>query len=399
MTLKYQVSKYKSSTLKMVKVKLTTLKTQTLSVLIQFMSWIVPKKKGLIVFRQLHNSKQFTGNIKALMIYMTNNHPEFQPVLISKNQQLLKEAKDLKLKVEYNRITTIKLLLRAQHIVLDVPDPMLASGRFSIIQVWHGTGFKNIGILHNPKNEDQKAYAKRQQKHHQNDKIIVTTSSADAKKKARSFGTKNTVITGLPRNDIFFSQKSSIGKIKTKYSLSSYDKIISYTPTFRDYETAPPFSEDAWQGLNEILKKQNKVFIVKKHPWDTLIKVPNNHSNILDLSDKIEDVQELLLITDLLISDYSSIVTDFAITGKPILFYMYDFELYKKGRSIYYDLEKIFPKPFAFNQVELLAMLTDLSWKNSPMYINSYSEFQKTFHCYKDGNSCKRLVEEIKKLN
>src|SRR5690625_304182 len=383
----------------MVKVKLTTLKTQALSVLIQLMSWVVPKKKGLIVFRQLHNPNQFTGNIKALMLCMAENFPEFQPILISHNLKLLKEAEKLNIKVEQSRLPTIKLLLRAQHIVLDVPDPMLSSGRFSIIQAWHGTGFKNIGILHNPKNEDQKAYAKRQQKHHQNDKIIVTTSSADAKKKARSFGTNNTVITGLPRNDIFFSQKSSIGKIKTKYSLSSYDKIISYTPTYRDYETAPPFSEDAWQRLNEILKKQNKVFVVKKHPWDTLIKVPNNHSNILDLSDKIEDVQELLLITDLLISDYSSIVTDFAITGKPILFYMYDFELYKKGRSIYYDLEKILPKPFAYNEEDLLSKLLDQSWMDSHEYTKSYSNFQETFHFHKDGESCRRVIKEIKKLN
>ncbi|HLS30454.1 MAG TPA: CDP-glycerol glycerophosphotransferase family protein, partial [Flavobacteriaceae bacterium] len=367
--------------------------------LIQLISWLVPKKKGLIVFKQFHNPNQFTGNIKALILYITDNHPEYEAVLVSQNKAIIKEASKYDIKIESNHNSILKLLLRAQFIVLDVANPMLSSGRFNIIQVWHGSGFKNIGALHKSTNPNRGRFTNHTKKDHQNDRVVVTTSKADAKKKKLSFGTNNNAITGLPRNDIFFSPKNSNNKIKKVYSLQFYDKIISYTPTFRDYETFPPFTEKNWQELNEILKVQNYVFVVKKHPWDSLISVPSNYSNIIDLSNTIKDVQELLLITDILISDYSSIVTDFAITGKPMLFYMYDFELYKKDRSIYYDLPTILPKPIVYDSKDFLSKIKNLSWLNSNEYLDSYAKFQEMFHRYKDGNSCMRVVEEIKKLN
>src|SRR5699024_3966255 len=111
----------------------------------------------------------------------------------------------------------------------------------------------------------------------------------------------------------------------------------TYAPTFRDFETAPPCSPGFWKKLNEYLVANNEFFVVTKHPLDLYLKIPGHYSNIDDWSEKIDDVQNLLLITDLLISDYSSIVTDFVLTGRPILTYAYDFEVFKqKCRSIYY---------------------------------------------------------------
>src|SRR5699024_10867868 len=129
------------------------------------------------------------------------------------------------------------------------------------------------------------------------------------------------------------------------------------------------------------------------------LKIPGHYSNIDDWSEKIDDVQNLLLITDLLISDYSSIVTDFVLTGRPILTYAYDFEVFKqKCRSIYYDLNVILPRPLVKEEEELLEKIKDRHWCSSPQVKSSYENFRKTFHSYLDGDSGRRVMEAILNL-
>lgn len=130
--------------------------------------------------------------------------------------------------------------------------------------------------------------------------------------------------------------------------LETYSRIISYAPTFRDFETTEPFFESFWRSLQDFLDRTNQVFIFKTHPEDRNLKVLSNFKNIKDLSHIVDDPRELLLISDLSIS--SSLTTDFTLTGKPTLIYAYDFEGYKNNcRSIYYDLEEIISKPFVTN--------------------------------------------------
>src|SRR5699024_4605719 len=144
----------------------------------------------------------------------------------------------------------------------------------------------------------------------------------------------------------------------------------------------------------------NAVFVVKKHPWDRHLKVPQNLKNIIDLTHEIADVQELLVITDSLITDYSGIMTDFAITGRPILLYTYDLEEYLANcRTFYYDIKEILPKPFIYEEKELLDKIKDSAWQQDPEVQESYKKFQQKFHQYLDGNSSKRVMEEIKKLS
>ena len=70
-----------------------------------------------------------------------------------------------------------------------------------------------------------------------------------------------------------------------------------------------------------------------------------------------------MIITDLLISDYSGIITDFVITDKPVILYMYDFQLYLENcRSMYFDLEEILPKPFVFKEEDLLEKIINSDW-------------------------------------
>lgn len=380
----------------MKKIKALFIKTYFKSII--FLSYIIPKKKGLLVFIPRHNIKYFSGNIKSLIVYAHKNCRSFESILLAPNQNFYLAAKEENLNVYYKRLPTFWYLLRAEHIITNASIGYTAGGNFSIIQLWHGTGFKNVGLLNeNSLNEKTQIRLKKQYKNYQ---FVVATSEEDAIRKNDSFSPAKAKITGSPRNDIFFSEKIDNENIKERFNIGLDQKIITYAPTFRDFETSPPFTNNFWDELNNELVNQNIIFIIKKHPLDKYLSVPDYFSNIKDLSKTVGDVQELLVITDFLISDYSGIIADFAITNRPILLYMYDLETYKeKCRDFYYNIEEILPKPFIYNQVDLLNRIKDMRWMNEESYIESYSQYKNKFHKYLDGNSSKRVMDEIKKLN
>jgi len=365
----------------------------------RFLSYIIPKKKGLIVFQQWHNSKQFSGNIKSLILYANQNINSDKIKLLTASQNIKQEAIKNNINISIGFFNNFWNLIRAEFVVIDASVSQYYNWNLKFIQLWHGTGFKNIGLLNENNIKKEKFYHKLE-KHYKNYELVVATSQDDKERKEDSFNLKKVQITGSPRNDLFFQDKDFNEAIKKKLQIQNYNKIISYTPTFRDFKTIKPFSDKFWFNLNMELKVTNTLFIVKKHPWDQHLNVPKNLKYIKDMTAEISDVQELLIISDILISDYSGIITDFSITKRPILLYMYDFEKYTKtNRSFYYDLEEILPKPFVYNEEDLMDKIKNLSWIDDAEYQKSYKKFRNRFHKYLDGNSSHRVLEAIKKLS
>src|SRR5699024_2288495 len=176
--------------------------------------------------------------------------------------------------------------------------------------------------------------------------------------------------------------------------------IIAYAPTFRDHPTQPPFSDSFYKELQHYLQKTNGILVIKKHPVDKFLKLNKEYPNIKDLSANISDIQDLLVVADLLISDYSSVSTDFSLTGRPILIYAYDLQAYIENcRTLYYDLEAVLPQPFVKEERELLDKIRNLEWVEQLEIKESYTRFRNSFHKYTDGKSSQRVVQEIKKLS
>ena len=371
----------------------------TIAILAPILSRIIPKRKNYFVFIPTHDRKNIlTGNSLALLQYIRNNHSEIQCDLILINEKdviIPEEEKGLVVKRKF--LSVYWSILRAQHLILDtvIFNPIIVYGQYSIILLWHGTGFKNVALL----TEHSENYISIVKKLANQLRFIAATSEANVNKKNGSFQVEKAIATGYPRNDIFFQEKNDLKKLREKYNVENYDKVITYAPTFRDSLTIIPFSDKFWKRLNDYLIENNEVFIVKKHPWDIYLKVPDNYANVKDYSESITDPQELLLITDLLISDYSSIITDFVITNKPVILYMYDLKLYLEScRSMYYDLEGILPRPFVYSEEDLLEKITNSDWTKDKEYKKSYNAFKNQFHKYLDGESSKRVTEEILKL-
>jgi CDP-glycerol glycerophosphotransferase len=361
-----------------------------------YLTYLIPKKKGLVLFYPTHNKKGFSGNLKSFFLYLNrcDDCADYKAVWCTNNERTFTLVRSMGFSVIKNLFLIHYYLLRAEHIIQDSSHMMLV-GNLSIIQLWHGNGFKNSALLDGSNPPKKRRHLKRAYKQYA---FIAASSPEHRDLMINSFENERVRIVGSPKNDVFYEDPTLAGQLKLEYALSNFDKVYAYTPTFRDTGGFEPFNPLFWENLNRYMLDNNAAFVVKKHPWDETLVIPSHYPNILDLTEEFSDVQELLLLTDVLISDYSAIVTDFAITGKPIIYYFHDYNNYTDIRSFYYDLMEVLPGPFIYNPEDLLEHIEDLSWFEEPEYQQKFQKFLATFHTYMDGNSSRRVFEEMQKL-
>jgi CDP-glycerol glycerophosphotransferase (TagB/SpsB family) len=368
-----------------------------LSILLGIFSYIVPKKKNLIAFLPWHDPWKFKGNVKNLFIYIFDYSNKFETVWITKDKNTIKNLNALNYPVTVNKFSIFWNLLRARNIVIDGTINWLSFGRFKFIQLWHGTGFKHVGLLNQHLSGINYVI---NENHYAKYSLIIATSEIDKEFMRDSFNNDNVKITGTPRVDEFLIKFRFKNRFKENFQLAQFNNIILYAPTFRDVGEFNPFSRNFLEQLHEWLLDNNYLFLLKRHPYESKSKIiKNKYSNIRDITLNGFDNHELLSITDVLISDYSSIPTDFVLCEKPVIFYTYDYLDYLKNcRSFYYNLKEILPGPFVENEEELLDYMKNLEWFNDEQYQLKYQKFINNFHKYTDGESCKRILSEINSL-
>lgn len=202
---------------------------------------------------------------------------------------------------------------------------------------------------------------------------------------------------GHPRNDIFFvsEQQKNILKqeICKKLNIMNDSLIILYAPTFRDDGDLECFDLD-FQKIQQIFSTKYKkkcAILLRLHPAIPTEVMQNVDSkNVINVS-QYPDIQELLLSTDILISDYSSCMFDFMLTKRPVFIYAKDIEKYNFSRGFYYPLEQT-PFPIAKNIDELFKNVNEF---DSTKYILEIDKFLQEKECIDDGNASKRCVEII----
>ncbi|MDP3974427.1 MAG: CDP-glycerol glycerophosphotransferase family protein, partial [bacterium] len=126
----------------------------------------------------------------------------------------------------------------------------------------------------------------------------------------------------------------------------------------------------------------------------------SNLKNILDITYGADDIQEILIHTDILVVDYSSLIFDFALSKKSIIFYPFDYMDYiAHSRNMYFDYYKEMPGPFANNEKELLSLIeAEDVWSKEKDYKKKYEEFNGRFNKYQDGKSSGRLYKLLNSL-
>ena len=188
--------------------------------------------------------------------------------------------------------------------------------------------------------------------------------------------------------------------IKQKLGIESNKKIILYAPTFRDDEIN--------KAKKHIINLKLDLPRLKESIGDEYILILRPHiiiSNALNLSESLNDfvvdgtkypeISDLYLITDICITDYSSVMFDFANTKKPLLFFTYDLEFYKnKLRGFYFDFEKEAPGPLIKTNDGLIEAIKNIT-NVQEEYDDKYQVFYNRFCTFEKGIASKTIVDKF----
>lgn len=205
---------------------------------------------------------------------------------------------------------------------------------------------------------------------------------------------------GYPRNDVLQPPLVDEVRARTRAALGLYDDetVVLYAPTFRDRmfddRSVPLQLALDLPGLVAQLGPRVRV-LTRVHYFMTdrleRLEVPG----VLDVSWH-PDMAELYAAADVLVTDYSSSMFDFAVTGKPLVFYTYDLESYRDvDRGFYFELEPVSPGPVVRTQDELAAALNDLPGVERA-YAERYRTFRQTYCVLDDGQATRRVGRFVK---
>lgn len=200
---------------------------------------------------------------------------------------------------------------------------------------------------------------------------------------------------GLPRNDIFFHYTpDDIQDIKKKVGIPDGVKIVLYGPTFRNEPSNEPYAIDTERILQTLEQKTGDkwIFLFRAHPNFVWYGKP-----AFEYSDKVMDVtnypdmQDLLLISDVLISDYSSAMFDFNLMHRPVFLFTKDIEAYQKMRGLKDWYFKV-PFPFCHNNDELASAISNYDEQE---YHKKCEEFDKFYGNLETGTAAKQIVDRL----
>lgn len=305
-----------------------------------------------------------------------------------------------------NLIDMIKLYWdfgNAKNIVLDDYYNPLYGANFNkninVIQVWHACGaFKKFGFSALDCLDSNTLEFERKAHLHYTHVLASSKNIVNEYSEAFGIDKKKVLPIGVPRTDAFFDEDYKacvINNIKSKYQCLDGKKIILYAPTFRispDRKkiTDIRFDMKYWYENTD----ENTVLILKTHPSVSKgVSIPNKYADrILDLS-KLEKIEDLLIVADVLISDYSSLVFEFALMEKPIIFYAYDLEDYINERDFYYEYKEFIPGELVKTTQDIVKLI-----KEDKYDIDKIKIFRNKFFDEFDGKSCERFCKEFLKL-
>ena len=203
---------------------------------------------------------------------------------------------------------------------------------------------------------------------------------------------------GLPRNDIFFHYTSEdVQSIKKKAGIPDGVKVVLYGPTFRNEPSNEPYAIDTERVLQTLEQKTGDkwIFLFRAHPNFVWYGKP-----AFEYSDKVMDVtnypdmQDLLLISDVLISDYSSAMFDFNLMHRPVFLFTKDIEAYQKMRGLKDWYFKV-PFPFCHNNDELVSAIANYKEQE---YRQKCAEFDKFYGNLETGTAAKQIVDRLQKI-
>lgn len=263
------------------------------------------------------------------------------------------------------------------------------------IQTWHGA----IGLKRLDTNKE-KLWIKQTKENASITDYCISNSKFEDDLYRNTFWKTSEILTyGHARNDILFSQNEELKKqIFSQYSIPENAKIAMYAPTFRDDKGIKYYDIDFCALKNTLTEKFGGEWYIlsKLHPR-LLRQIHQFKSTMPDFvidATEYDDIQELMLVTDVGITDYSSWICEFLFTGRIGFLYGSDLKSYNKERGLLFPLEE-FPCPLATNNEELIKNIKNFNFDD---YTQKVTTFLNEKGAVDDGNASKRIVDKLIEL-
>ena len=356
------------------------------------------KVKNIWIFGAEHG-QAYIDNSKYFFEYVRHEHKEINAFWLTQSKSVYDDLQSKGVPVINNfSLKGIYLSAVAKFIIFSTSQNdllfIIPKKNRKIINLWHGMPMKKIVYDYEPhkyesaslKNKLWIKFVAGFQLNQVN--FNFSTSIFFSKILESAFDNKNIFITGQPRTDAFFQWDAK--EIRRKLGFTLEDKIVTYMPTHRAYGKGEinPFIFHQNNGAIEYFEKNNYKIVWKFHK--NMLHAHQNNKNIsnvfLDLSLNNIDPQELLFISDVLITDYSSCYIDYLLLKRPVIFYHYD-NYSLEDNELYFESISHNVGPVVNNEMDLLEKI-----RNRKDFVNSVE-----YHKYLDGNSCNRVFSEITK--
>lgn len=369
---------------------------------------VLPVKQDLILFES-NLGRNYTGNPRYI-------YEEMVALGLDRKYKCVWILEDVSVsipgnarKIKRSRFQYLYHMAVGRVWVFDCRQPQFLIKRpeVSYIQTWHGTPLKKLAL---DMESVSMAGSDTIEQYHHNfytntrtwDYLIAQNAySSEIFKRCFAFD-KTMLEIGYPRNDILINHNSTeyINQLKTEMGLPLDKKVLLYAPTWRDnafygqgrYKFATPFDYDK---VREALSDEY-VLIIKYHylvrekiDWD-------DYKGFIYQYGENEDIANLYLVSDCLITDYSSVMFDYSLLKRPMFFFAFDLEDYKDGlRGFYFDMLEEVPGPISLTTEELIDQIQNYQASD---WVDKYEAYAKKFNDLDDGKASYQVAKLIKDI-
>ncbi|MWA11483.1 CDP-glycerol glycerophosphotransferase family protein [Streptomyces sp. BA2] len=363
--------------------------------------------------RTAHYPRQRTQQLRDAVLYFDGDSPravheelvrrgvDVEHLWVTQDQQTRVPAGARG--VEEHSAAWYEALARCRRIVTagHLPDFFERRDGQTVVQTWNGAPLKRIGTDLTDTLYADHGHLDVLPKLSRQWDVLVSPNRFSTPHLGRALAYEGEVMeAGSPRNDVFFSDDRDkvAERVRHELGIAPDKRVVLYAPTFRDhlayspgrfrYEPALDFA-----AAQDVLGDDH-VLLVRKHPL-TAGRLPGARAPFVRDVSSHPRTAELLLISDVLVTDYSSLMFDFAHTGRPMLFHAYDLEHYRDTvRGFYLDFETSAPGPLLASTGEVVEALRDLD-SLTARHAEAYAAFREAYCDLDDGRASARVAERL----
>lgn len=348
------------------------------------------KLSNTILFESFQG-KVIGDNPYAIFCEVLSRNPSFE-LLFTVNSKT--QAPEGAMGVRHGSIAWLKALATSRVLVNNTNFPGYFRKRDGqrYIQTWHGTPLKRLGrdIVDVVPTGSYLRMMNREASYWD---FLISPSHYCTEIFPNTFGYSGTILeTGYPRNDLLINQRHNQDQIRRSLGITDASQlVVLYAPTWRDSQRTATGNWKPVNFLNGSLG-ENVTVLFRGHT--------NTHSAhnsqvagaAIDVTD-YKNVAELYLAADVLVTDYSSSMFDFSVTGKPMIFLAPDLDHYGATRGFYFDFEQLAPGPILKDSSFLRKALESIETQRID-YAQRYLAWQQKFNKLEDGRASKRVVDK-----